>query len=80
MGAALPLGWVATAHPFRAAGPMAVPGPDLDRVFVRPEGEAGVAAARLAVTLLRAGPTGRSCRPTQLPAIVRLGRFSAAAT
>jgi hypothetical protein len=47
VGAALPLGWVATAHPFRAAGPMAVPGPELDRVFVRPEGEAGVAAAIL---------------------------------
>jgi hypothetical protein len=48
VGAALPLGWAATAHPFRAADPMAVSDPDLDRVFVRPEGEAGVAAARLA--------------------------------
>jgi hypothetical protein len=65
VGAALPLGWVATAHPFRAAGPMAVPGPDLDRVFVRPEGgrggsgEAGghPAACRTNRTSMQTDPT-----------------------
>jgi hypothetical protein len=48
---------------------------------VRPatKGEGGT-ATMLAVALLRAGLTGRLCRPIQLPAIVRLGRFSGAAT
>jgi hypothetical protein len=31
-------------------------------------------------TLWRVGRPGRSCRPSQLPAIARLGRFSASAT
>jgi hypothetical protein len=67
LGAALPLRWAATAHPFHAAGPMAVPGPDLDRVFVRPEGgrggsgEAGghPAACRTNRTIMQTDPTAR---------------------
>jgi len=58
---------------------MAVSGPEWTGCSSGPM-EEGVAAARLAVTLLRAGPTGRSCRPTKVPAIVRSGRFSTPAT
>ena len=41
-GAALPLGWAATAHPFRAADPVqAGPGSERALVGLRPQGTGG---------------------------------------
>jgi hypothetical protein len=75
----LPLGWAAMAHPFRAADPEAVPGPEWTGCSSATK-EEGVAATVLAVTLLRAGPTRTIMQTDQTAAIVRLGRFSVPAT
>ena len=76
-----PCRWVGLPRriPFRAADPEAGPGPEWTGCSSGHEGGRGDGHG-LAVTLLRAGLTGRSCGPTQLPAIVRLGGFSVAAT
>jgi hypothetical protein len=61
-------------------------GPDSDgarnetQVFLRPPQQRYAATMLLAATLLGAGRAGRSCRPTQLPAIAPLGCFSASPT
>jgi hypothetical protein len=71
-GTALPLGWAATAHPFVRRTRMRCRARRGARV--RPVTTAGPGASDAAgAPLLRAGRTGRSWRPTQLPAIVCLG-------
>jgi hypothetical protein len=77
-GAALPLGGAATAHP--SADPDGGAGPGVEQEFVRSRQQGAAPAMLLAATLSGAGRTGRACRPTRLPAIVCLGRFSVSAS
>jgi hypothetical protein len=73
--AVLLLGWAATAHPFHAADPLVMPGPESD-AGIRPGTTARPAATMLlAASLVGAGRTGRSCRPTQLPHHSPIGLF-----
>jgi hypothetical protein len=72
----LAAGWGCHGASLSCGGPAGAAGPEVEQLSVGGLSK-DMTREMLVLTLLSAERTGRSCRPSQLPAIVRLGYFSA---